>query len=147
MNNEIRDEVHVRLHNLVPDIPVGIYPEGSGINPDVLVLEAGSFSDPEGDDHVAAYYRVYENCEMTSNPVVNEFINHENWYYGENTQESVELTNLPIAPLSGNTNYCWQVKYRDGSLGWSSWSLPIVFQTSESQFSNNLLILRNFMLR
>ena len=63
----------------------------------------------------------------------------ENWYYNENTQESVELTQISVSGLSGNSSYCWRVRYRDTSLGWSDWSEPLSFDTGESQYSENLL--------
>ena len=104
------------------------------------MLETDSFHDPDGDEIMAAHFRVYENCDTASIPVHDEFINAENWYYYENTQESVELTNLSILPLNGNATYCWQVRFRDSSLGWSAWSDLLNFQTSESQYTDNLLI-------
>tara|TARA_B100000959_G_scaffold273797_1_gene324765 strand:- start:63 stop:917 length:855 start_codon:yes stop_codon:yes gene_type:complete len=64
----------------------------------------------------------------------------ENWYYNANTQESVELTQIIISGLNGNSSYCWQVRYRDTSLGWSDWSEPLSFDTGESQYSENLLL-------
>ena len=76
---------------------------------------------------------------MSSNPIIDELINMENWYYHENTQESVELTDLSIGGLVGYTSYCWSVRYRDSSLGWSEWSSPLTFTTGESQYSENLL--------
>jgi len=139
-DNELRDEMHIRLHNAMPNTPIGLYPEGSGIDPDLLMLDANSFQDIDGDEIMASHFRVYENCDTTLVPVEDEFINRENWYYYENTQESIELTSLSISPLNGNTAYCWQVRYRDSSLGWSEWSSPIIFQTSESQYTNNLLL-------
>jgi len=139
-DNELRDEIHIRLHNEMPNTPVGIYPQGSGINPDGLLLEAGSFSDIDGDDIMAAHFRLYKDCDMESVLIEDEFINRENWYYYENSQESIELTSHPVLTLSGNTTYCWQVRYRDSSLGWSSWSSQLVFETTESQYTDNLLL-------
>ena len=55
-------------------------------------------------------------------------------------QESIELNSLYLSPIIGNSSYCWQVRYRDSSLGWSIWSEPLIFTTSESQFTHNLLI-------
>ena len=72
-------------------------------------------------------------------PSASSFVNMENWYYYENTQESVELTQITISGLGSNTEYCWSVRYRDTSLGWSDWSEPITFETGESQYSDNLL--------
>jgi hypothetical protein len=139
-DNELRDEIHIRLHNEMPNTPVGIYPVGSGIDPDMLILEANSFQDSDDDEIMAAHFRLYENCDTASTPTYDEFINRENWYYYENTQESIELTSLSISSLlNGNSVYCWQVRYRDSSLGWSEWSDPISFQTGESQYTANLL--------
>ncbi|SVD37958.1 uncharacterized protein METZ01_LOCUS390812, partial [marine metagenome] len=87
-DNEIRDEVHIRLNNEMPDTPVGIYPSGSGIDPDMIILEANSFQDSDDDEIMASHFRLYENCDTLSMPVKDEFINRENWYYYENTQES-----------------------------------------------------------
>jgi len=89
---------------------------------------------------MASHFRLYANCDTLSVPIEDEFINRENWYYYENTQESVELSSLPISPLSGDAAYCWQVRYRDSSLGWSAWSEPMSFETSESQYTDNLLL-------
>jgi len=140
-DNELRDEMHIRLHNEMPNTPVGIYPEGSGIDPDMLILEANNFQDSDDDEIMAAHFRLYENCDTASTPTYDEFINRENWYYYENTQESIELTSLSISSLlNGNSVYCWQVRYRDSSLGWSTWSEPLTFQTSESQYTDNLLL-------
>ena len=71
--------------------------------------------------------------------VINEFVNMQNWYYNENTQESIELTEVEVSGLSANSSYCWQVRYRDTSLGWSNWSELLSFTTGESQYSDNLL--------
>jgi predicted MPP superfamily phosphohydrolase len=139
-DNELRDAVHIRLHNEMPDTPLGIYPSGSGIDPDMIILQANSFIDADGDEIMASHFRLYANCDTLSTPIEDEFINRENWYYYENTQESVEMSILPISPLNGNSAYCWQVRYRDSSLGWSAWSEPMSFETSESQYSDNLLL-------
>ncbi len=139
-DNEIRDEVVIRFNNTPPNQPVGLSPYHSENPDDIILLSAESFSDDDGDEALAAHWIVYENCDFSSNPVINEFVNMENWYYNENTQESVELTLLPVSGFSGNSSYCWMVRYRDTSLGWSEWSEPLSFQTGESQYSDNLLI-------
>jgi hypothetical protein len=138
-DNELRDEVHVKLHNVLPNTPIGISPSGDEIDPDMIILEADDFQDLDGDEIMASQFRIYENCDMTSIPVEDEFMNRENWYYHENTQESVELNMFSLSPLSGNDVYCWQVRYRDASLGWSEWSVPLSFNTSESLYTDNLL--------
>tara|TARA_Y100000590_G_scaffold188907_1_gene215228 strand:+ start:6 stop:2165 length:2160 start_codon:yes stop_codon:yes gene_type:complete len=138
-DNELRDEVIIRFNNLPPNQPIGLSPNGLE-NPDDILLISNNYVDEDGDDAMAAEWIVYEDCNFLSAPIVNEFINMENWYYNENTQESVELTLLPISNLEGNSSYCWQVRYRDTSLGWSEWSNPLYFNTGESQYSANMLI-------
>ena len=138
-DNEIRDEVIIRLNNIMPNQPIGETLIGIQ-DPDFLVLEASDFFDSDGDEPIAAEWSVYEECDLNAIPIINKFINTENWYYYENTQESVELTELAISGLNGNSSYCWQVRYRDNSLGWSDWSETLSFETGESQYSDNKLI-------
>ncbi len=139
-DNEQRDEITVRLNNNMPDQPYGLYPTGIE-NPDSIILSASGFSDIDGDFAMAAQWKIYQYCDLSSVPIIDEFINMENWYYDENTQESVELTEFFLSSsLSGNSNYCWSVRYRDSSLGWSQWSEPLLFETGDSQYSDNLLI-------
>jgi len=139
-DNEVRDEVVIRFNNNPPNQPVGLYPSGDAVDPDILVLSADDFIDLDGDNPMAAQWRVYEDCSLSFTQVVNEFVNMENWYYNQNTQESVELTQINVSGLSANSSYCWQVRYRDTSLGWSEWSELVAFETGESQYSENMLI-------
>ena len=139
-DNEVRDEVVIRFNNNPPNQPIGLYPSGEQVDPDILVLSADDFIDLDGDSPMAAQWRVYEDCSLSFTQVVNEFVNMENWYYNQNTQESVELTQINVSGLSANSSYCWQVRYRDTSLGWSEWSELVSFETGESQYSDNMLI-------
>ena len=140
LDNEIHDEVIIRFNNTLPNQPEGIHPSSEEANPDFLVLGASDFIDLDSDDAISAHWKVFEDCDLLSEPEINRFVNMQNWYFNENTQESVELTEISISNLSGNTSYCWQVRYRDSSLGWSDWSAPLHFETGESQFSENLLL-------
>jgi len=135
----MRDQVVIRFNNLSPAQPVGLSPTGEQ-DPDIVMLSAGDFLDADGDAPMAAQWVVYEDCDLSSEPSISEFVNMENWYYNANTQESVELTQIIISGLNGNSSYCWQVRYRDTSLGWSDWSEPLSFDTGESQYSENLLL-------
>ena len=137
-NNENMDEVTVRLNNIPPNEPVGM--TSGEINPDIFFLNASLFEDIDGDDPIASEWEIYEDCDFFSIPVLNEFINMENWYFNENTQESVEISELEVSNLNQNSYYCWTVRYRDSSLGWSEWSIPVSFLTGESLYSENLLI-------
>ena len=139
MDNEMRDEIIIRMNNTPPNQPVGLSHTGQQ-DPDLLVLSADDFSDADGDEPLSAQWLVYQDCDLSSPPIIDEFINTVNWYYNENTQESIEITELTLSGLSGNSSYCWSVRYRDSSLGWSEWSEPLSFETGESAFSENLLI-------
>ena len=138
-DNELRDEILVRLNNLLPDTPIGTDLE-TPQNPEFVTLTASNFIDNDTDEAMAAEWNVYHECDLSLEPIVSKFVNMENWYYYENTQESVELTQITVSGLSSNTNYCWSVRYRDTSLGWSNWSEPSEFETGESQYSENLLL-------
>ena len=139
-DNEIRDEVYIKLYNEQPVKPEALYPVGDNIDGDAFLLEASEFIDNDGDDPSAVQWRLYKNCEIEPELLLDEFVNKENWYFYEDTQESLELSLLSIQSLDGSTPYCWQVRYRDSSLGWSPWSDTTHFQTIESQFSANLLL-------
>jgi len=138
-DNEIRDEVVIRFNNTSPNQPVGQSPSDE-VNPDFLILIADDFLDIDDDSPMAAHWRIFEDCDLTSSPFISKYINMENWYFHENTQESVELTQISVSGLNSNSSYCWQVRYRDTSLGWSDWSEPLSFETAESQYSENLIV-------
>ena len=138
-DNEIRDEVVIRFNNTPPNQPIGVS-SNEQQNPDLFVLSAEGFYDEDGDDALSAQWVIYEGCDLSSDPIIDEFINMENWYFYENTQESIEISQLALSGLNGNTSYCWQVRYRDTSLGWSNWSEPVLFETGESQYSENMLL-------
>ena len=138
-DNEVRDEVVIRFNNTPPNQPVGLFPSGQ-VDPDLLILSADDFVDADADVPMAAQWAVYQDCDLSLSPIINKFVNMENWYFNENTQESVELTQVSISGLSGNSAYCWKVRYRDTSLGWSDWSEPLSFETGESVYSENMLI-------
>ena len=138
-DNELRDEILVRLNNLLPDTPIGLDLE-TPQNPEFVTLTASNFTDNDGDEAMAAEWNVYHECNLDMEPIVSKFVNMENWYYDENTQESIELTQVTVSGLSPNTNYCWSVRYRDTSLGWSNWAEISEFETGESQYSENLIL-------
>jgi len=139
-DNELRDEIIIRLNNNNPSQPEGVSPQGQE-DPDMITLVASNFLDEDGDQPMAVEWSIYEDCNLFSELVVNEFINMNNWYYNENTQESIEITETTLSmSLNAYSSYCWRVRYRDASLGWSQWSETIAFTTGESQYSDNLLV-------
>ena len=138
-DNEMRDQVIIRFNNTPPNQPLGLSLTNQQ-NPDFIILSTEEFYDVDGDDPISSQWLVFQDCNLLSTPIVDEFINLENWYYNENTQESVEFTEFIVSGLNGNSSYCWQARYRDSSLGWSEWSEPVLFETEESQYSDNLLV-------
>ena len=137
-DNEIRDNVIIRFNNTVPEQPIGYLLENEQ-DPYNIILTASAFIDTDGDEVLSAHWKIFYECDLSSEPIVNEFVNAENWYFNEDTQESIDISLLPVSGLNGNSSYCWQVRYRDTSLGWSSWSEPSLLITGDSQYSDNLL--------
>ena len=137
-DNEIRDNVIIRFNNTVPEQPIGYLLENEQ-DPYNIILTASAFIDTDGDEVLSAHWKIFYECDLLSEPIVNEFVNAENWYFNEDTQESIDISLLPVSGLNGNSSYCWQVRYRDTSLGWSSWSEPSLLITGDSQYSDNLL--------
>ena len=137
-DNEIRDNVIIRFNNTVPEQPIGYLLENEQ-DPYNIILTASAFIDTDGDEVLSAHWKMFYECDLSSEPIVNEFVNAENWYFNEDTQESIDISLLPVSGLNGNSSYCWQVRYRDTSLGWSSWSEPSLLITGDSQYSDNLL--------
>ena len=139
-DNEKRDEITIKLNNTPPAVPVGIYPDSDGIEPECVELKASIFSDNDGDNHQASHWQVSQSCSDFSAPVIDRWKSNENWYNDVDTQENDNLTDEIVIDLSENSDFCWRVRYRDGSLGWSNWSEPVSFSTGESSISANLLI-------
>ncbi len=138
-DNEIRDVITIKLFNNSPDIPIGTFPIGDGHNPDCIVLEASDFIDQDDDNHQSSHWQIGNDCSF-SEIIYDRWRNSENWYNNINTQAEDDLTDEVSDVLLENSDYCWRVRYRDESLGWSEWSNPISFATSESSHSGNLLL-------
>ncbi len=138
-DNEIRDQVTIRLWNTPPAIPTIISPTGANHNPDNLILNGGQFSDSDGDEHGFSHWQVSENCGDFSTLIMDEFESHENWYFNQDTNAGNSLTTATANYLSSNSDYCWRVRYRDKGLVWSNWSESTSFSTGESAYSPNLL--------
>ena len=141
-NNTLEDSITIKLNNIPPNTPIGIYPNGDNINPNCLTLLGSNFIDNDMDEHGATQWQISNNCDDFNNPIFDKWIQSENWYNEINTQENDNLTDQAIESfnlLEENTNYCWRVRYRDKGLKWSQWSNPVNFQTGLSNLSNNLL--------
>jgi len=123
-DNELRDQVTVRRYDAPPAAPEALGPTGEVAG--AVVLVAGAFSDPDGDLQGAAHWEVSGSCEEFSAPVVSEWVQHENWWFGEDLQAGDDLTDVAVEGLTSGA-YCWRVRYRDRGLSWSDWSAPMAF--------------------
>ena len=140
MENELRDEFTIRINNLPPSTPNNIYPIENEISPDSIWLWASAYSDPDNDEHGFSQWQISTYCNDFSSPVIDIYESYENWYNNVNTQEGNSLAHELIIGLDGEMDYCWRVRYRDKGLKWSEWSEARSFSTSESLYSQNLLL-------
>ena len=130
INNALRDSITIKMQNMVPQKPMTIYPlAGEVVDPDGFLLIGGSFNDPDLDGQNGTQWQISTQCNDFSNPINDTWVQHENWYKGVNTQKDDNILDVEIFNLLPNTFYCWRVRYRDKSLGWSAWSDPISFAT------------------
>ena len=104
-----------------------------------MILIADDFIDVDEDLHGASHWQISDNCNDFSNLIFDSWKQYENWYFDINTQRNDDLTDEQIEYLQPSSNYCWRVRYRDRSLAWSQWSLPIPFYTDESLITKNLI--------
>ena len=137
-DNEVRDEVTIRLNNASPQTPIGTYPSGT-INPDCVNLTGSTFVDEDGDLHGASQWQLNTSCDFTD-PDYDLYRTYQNWYNNVNTQVDDNLQDEFVTGLQEYSNYCWKVRYRDRSLKWSDWSNPVEFTTTQSSLSENLII-------
>ncbi|MDC0230455.1 fibronectin type III domain-containing protein [Aureispira] len=128
--NALIDSITVKVNNLLPEPPMSIFPlPGDVVSPDGFTLIGSPFVDPDEDGHSATQWQVSTNCNDFTNTINDTWVQHENWYKGVNTQKEDNLLDVDIFNLLPDMNYCWRVRYRDKSLGWSDWSNPVSFTT------------------
>lgn len=139
VTNVLKDTLLVKFNNPSPDKPTGIFPsENDILTPDCITFLASEFNDSEGDLHGATQWRIATDANF-STVVYDEWYQHENWYYDVDLEAGNNMVDQVVTSLDENTTYYWQVRYRDRSLAWSEWSDAIMFQTSNSNLTPNLL--------
>ncbi len=139
-NNSVEDSVIIRFYNNSPNTPIGIFPlPYDTISSNTMYLVADDFFDIDGDLHGASHWQISNYCNDFSNLIFDSWKQYENWYFDINTQANDNLIDEEIVNLEPHSNYCWRVRYRDRSLAWSEWSLPIPFFTDASIESNRLV--------
>lgn len=123
---EIRDTLEVRRWNEAPATPRARTPRGR-VAPTCASMLASDFLDPDGDLHGATQWQVAPACDGFSDPLVDRYRTHENWYAGDDTQAGDDLRDEPLAELEPGAWHCWRARYRDRALAWSAWSDPVAF--------------------
>ncbi|MGM0578587.1 MAG: metallophosphoesterase [Myxococcota bacterium] len=126
-DNEVRDEVLVRRYDEPPAQPEAVETAADDACGGGVVLRASAFSDPDGDDHAAAHWQAAPTCDDFSEPAVDRWRQHENWFRGEDTRAGDDLTDEVVVDLEPGA-WCWRVRYRGTALAWSPWSEPEAFQ-------------------
>ena len=140
-DNVLRDEITIRRYNAAPAVPEPRIPAaGEEIAPECITLVASPFCDPDGDEHGATHWQLSADCADFSEPVVDRWIQHQNWFREEDTQAGDHLGDEVVGDLEPATDYCWRVRQRDRSLAWSDWSAATPFRTAASSLLDNLLV-------
>ena len=133
VDNEIGDSIVVFKDGIQPAKPMGISPADQTVSAQCVLLEANLFQSAfNAAEHGASQWQVTDACGDFSDPNVNIWKQHENWYFNVNTQASDDLTDQEVIGLAPNTAYCWRVRYRDKNLRWSEWSDIVSFRTGSA---------------
>ena len=114
--NAVQDTVTIRRYNNLPERPVPLIPVSEGVNPSCFTLQARAFFDSDQDLHGASQWQLSRSCQDFSRPIMDQWVQHENWYGGVDTQAGDELFDHVVRDLQASTRYCWRVRYRDRSL-------------------------------
>ena len=137
--NELTDELLIRKNNQSPQTP-SAYAYDGDVSSDCFTLAASEYREEDGDEHGASHWQVAEACNDFSAPLVDRWRQSKNIYFGVDRLDGIDLTQEQIEGLEPERSYCWRVRYRDSSLGWSEWSEPEVVWTGARVGSGNLLI-------
>ncbi|MGB0916695.1 MAG: fibronectin type III domain-containing protein [Flavobacteriales bacterium] len=140
VTNVLKDTLLIKFNNPAPATPTGIFPEENDmLDPDCIIFLGSEFSDAEGDEHGATQWRIATDASFNS-IVYDEWYQHENWYFDVDLMAGNNMVDQEVNALQENTTYYWQVRYRDKGLSWSEWSDAIMFQTTSSSLTANLLV-------
>ncbi|MDP2316920.1 MAG: metallophosphoesterase [Pseudomonadota bacterium] len=110
-DSEVTDEITVRVDAVPPTTPTVTASEGT--------LAASPYAGSGA--HGSTHWQVSADCDTFADPVVDRWVQHENWYQGIDTQVGADLTTLPLDPLAAG-DWCGRARYRDRGLAWSEWS-------------------------
>jgi hypothetical protein len=133
-DNAVTDTVTVKRYDAPPERPLAAAPIDATACADGVLLSASVYSDPDGDAQAGAHWQVAADCADFGAPIYERWRQNENWYRGVDTQADDDLSDeLMPQQLASAGSYCWRVRYRDTSLGWSEWSEPAAFAVGECQ--------------
>ncbi len=153
-DNELRDQITIRLHARGPEAPVALEPLDvvGPVAPESLRLAGSAYAHPDGRALLESHFQVSTVDGDWSNPVAERWLRVENWYappgatgrdngyYSVNTVTDPDVTHADITGLPPSTQLFWRVRYRDAGLMWSEWSAPAPFETGPSSLGPNLLV-------
>jgi hypothetical protein len=141
-NNEVRDDLEVRLNAVPPTTPVALSPgPGDEVDPiDGVLLVSSLFAHAGGGAHGASQWQVATDCADWSAPVADVWTQHRNEYGGVDLQAGDDLGDELVPGLDPQSSYCWRVRHRDRGLSWSDWSEPAAFSTGGPDLTDNLLL-------
>ncbi|MCB2146445.1 MAG: hypothetical protein KQI81_08220 [Deltaproteobacteria bacterium] len=117
-----RDEFRADLEPNVPGVgaapetPAALFPESDAVTERNPLLDAGDFSDADGDAHVATQWQVYDSGsgDCLLDVVTNRWLN---------------LLRVPLLLLNGDGAYHWRARFLDSGGMVSAWSAMAYFTT------------------
>jgi hypothetical protein len=140
LNNVLMDTMRIRFNDIRPAQPTGLFPaQGDQWPPECIVFKGSPYVSGNNALHGATHWQIATDAAFT-NLVIDEWKQHQNWYYEVDLQAGDDLTDEMVQVLSANTTYHWRLRYRNRSLTWSDWSDAIQFQTTQSVLTANLLL-------
>jgi acid phosphatase type 7 len=139
-DNVVSDDVTIRTNNTAPTTPQALSPAAADepVAPEGVLLVASLYEDVD-DEHGGSQFQVAANCAFSA-PLLDSWVQHQNWYFGQDTQAGDDLADLFVERLPGDADLCWRIRYRDRGLVWSDWSEGASFRTAPSVLGANLLV-------
>lgn len=116
-DGEETDRITVPFAPVAPDRP-SLVDEGD-------TVRGSAFSHPMGGLLGASHWQVSADCEAFTDPVLDQWQQHEDWFQGIDRQAGVDLLALDDAALPAGT-WCARLRVRDRGLAWSEWSDGVV---------------------
>jgi uncharacterized repeat protein (TIGR02543 family) len=119
--------------NSQADTPTVVSPaDGATVTGTQVTLEAGAFSDPEGDDHYRTYWWVKESGSVYGRE------DYDESFTAEPTEG--DLTRHTVSGLISGMQYVWQVGYTDAGSGITSWSAEYSFTVGTSAADSSVSV-------